>query len=92
MVPHVGGRKPEAWGWHGEDGPAAGILREHMPKISGMAAVVSDPAPCRGATKAKARGVRPRCNTFEHVDTWIWDTGAQLILAVKRASLKTDRG
>ena len=38
--------------------------------------VVTVPAPRRGATKAKAKGGMPKCNTFQSVERWIWDTGS----------------
>ena len=51
--------------------------KEAYHSVSVVAPVVGVIAPCRGATKAKARDkTKQQINTFQSVERWIWDTGS----------------
>ena len=79
----AGGRKPA-----GRGGRCGG-----NPVLSGISvpSVIAS-APCRGATKAKAKGKRPSYNTFESVERWIWDTGSGVDVCGKEHAPKDGTG
>ena len=72
----MGGHAPAKAGDHCENDHAMSADGRDPEWTGIVAPVITVPAPCRGATKAKAKDKKPNYNTFESVERWIWDTGS----------------